>query len=110
MSGNVERLDVDATGLACPMPVIMTARSVKEHLEARSSQAAAGSQTELIVVVTATDPATRIDLPAWARMRGYSVVPEDTKVDGEPLMEAEPTPSGIKKGTKFAITISVPLA
>lgn len=48
---------VDATGLACPMPVIELSRAI-EDVEV-------GSVVELL----ATDPAAGVDVPVWCRMR-----------------------------------------
>ena len=53
---------VDARGARCPIPVIMIAR------------AAASLPGGSLVTVLATDPAARHDVPAWARMRGHTVV------------------------------------
>lgn len=48
---------VDATGLVCPAPV--------------NALAAAIDQVELgtDVVLTATDPTSRVDVPVWCRLR-----------------------------------------
>lgn len=54
---------VDARGLRCPLPII--------RLAAVARTAAPG--TELTVLWT--DPAARHDVPAWARMRGHTLVP-----------------------------------
>jgi tRNA 2-thiouridine synthesizing protein A len=48
---------VDATGLACPMPVIELSRAIEE--------VEVGSVVELL----ATDPAAGVDVPVWCRMR-----------------------------------------
>jgi tRNA 2-thiouridine synthesizing protein A len=62
---------VDARGLACPLPVIRLARAAVD--------AAPGT----ILTVWTTDPAARLDVPAWARMRGHEVVGvEDLPDDG----------------------------
>jgi tRNA 2-thiouridine synthesizing protein A len=53
---------VDARGQRCPQPVIALAR--------RARDLPAGS----LVVVLATDPAARVDIPAWARLRGHEMV------------------------------------
>lgn len=53
---------VDARGLRCPLPVI------------RLASAARGAGPGDQLVVWATDPAARHDIPAWARMRGHAVV------------------------------------
>lgn len=58
MNGTV----VDARGLRCPLPVI--------RLAAVAQDAPAGSE----VVVLWSDPAARHDIPAWARMRGHTVL------------------------------------
>lgn len=53
---------VDARGLRCPAPVIRLARAARD--------AAPGT----LVDVWWTDAAARHDIPAWARMRGHTVV------------------------------------
>jgi tRNA 2-thiouridine synthesizing protein A len=57
-----EPVVVDARGLRCPAPVIRLARAARDS----------ASGTRLTVL--ATDPAAVHDVPAWARMRGHSVV------------------------------------
>ncbi|GAA3820188.1 sulfurtransferase TusA family protein [Cellulomonas soli] len=54
---------VDARGLLCPAPVIRLARAAREHTPGT------------VLTVLATDPAAALDVPAWARMRGHTVVP-----------------------------------
>lgn len=56
---------VDARGTRCPVPVIRVARVAREE--------AAGAR----VVLLADDVAARSDVPAWARMRGHTVLVED---------------------------------
>ena len=58
-AGGAEPVVVDARGLRCPLPVIQLAR------------VAADLPSGAVVVVLATDPAARHDVPAWARMRGH---------------------------------------
>ena len=53
---------VDARGLRCPLPVIRAAAAARD--------ATPGS----LVTILWTDPAARHDLPAWARMRGHTLV------------------------------------
>lgn len=53
---------VDATGQACPMPVILTARAMKEL--------AAGQ----VVLVKATDAGARSDIPSWIEMTGNQLL------------------------------------
>jgi len=69
---------VDARGLRCPLPVIRLAR------------AAAGLVGGDLVTVWSTDPAAVHDVPAWARMRGHTVV-RSTVLDVEAHDPAEPT-------------------
>ena len=54
-------VEVDARGMRCPLPVI--------RLAAAARDAPAGTE----VVVLATDPAARHDIPAWCRMRGHTL-------------------------------------
>ena len=60
---------VDARGKACPVPIIM--------LAAHAQTCDPGTE----VTVLATDPAARIDVPAWARMTGNDFVGE-SETDG----------------------------
>ncbi len=55
---------VDARGLRCPLPVIRLAAAARDR--------PAGT----LLTVWSTDPAARLDVPAWARMRGHTVVAE----------------------------------
>ena len=50
-------VEVDATGLACPLPVIELARAID------------GVAVGEIVRLLATDPAARVDVPVWCRMQ-----------------------------------------
>lgn len=51
--------EVDARGLACPMPVIELARAIDD--------VAIGSR----VLLLATDPAAKVDVPVWCRMQRH---------------------------------------
>jgi tRNA 2-thiouridine synthesizing protein A len=53
----VNPIEIDARGLRCPLPVI--------RLAAAARDAPAGTR----IIVLATDPAARHDVPAWCRMR-----------------------------------------
>ena len=55
---------VDARGLRCPLPVVRLASAARDR----------GPGT--LLTVWSTDPAARLDVPAWARMRGHAVVVE----------------------------------
>jgi TusA-related sulfurtransferase len=65
-------LVVDCRDDACPLPVIALAR----HLE----EVAVGE----VLAVLAHDPAARVDVPAWCRMRGHEFVGTDLSADGVP--------------------------
>ena len=60
---------VDAKGQSCPMPVLLTAKGIKE-LEAGQ-----------IMLVEATDNGARSDIPAWASQTGNELV-ESEEADG----------------------------
>jgi tRNA 2-thiouridine synthesizing protein A len=65
-------LELDCRDLRCPMPVIELAR----HL--------ADVEPGGVIAVVAHDPAARVDVPAWCRMREQEYVGEDTAADGAP--------------------------
>lgn len=53
---------LDTSGLLCPLPVIRTQDAIA-HL-ARGSR----------LTISATDPGTLHDIPAWARVHGHKIV------------------------------------
>ena len=55
-------IDLDQRGRLCPLPVIELAR-------AAASLPAGG-----VVRLLADDPAAAVDVPAWCRMRGHTLV------------------------------------
>jgi tRNA 2-thiouridine synthesizing protein A len=55
-------IEVDARGLRCPLPVI------------RLAEVARDAPPGTCIVVLATDPAARHDIPAWCRMRHHELV------------------------------------
>ena len=63
-------LELDCRHLLCPMPVIELGRHIGD--------VAVGE----LVAVVARDPAARVDVPAWCRMRGQEWVREDVAEDG----------------------------
>ena len=65
-------LELDCRDLRCPMPIIELAR----HL----GDVASGQ----VIAVVAHDPAARVDVPAWCRMREQEYVGEDVADDGAP--------------------------
>ncbi|MFA5919462.1 MAG: sulfurtransferase TusA family protein [Candidatus Nanopelagicaceae bacterium] len=52
---------VDCLGTRCPVPIIQTAKALKDLTEGES------------LTLLADDPATKPDLHAWARMTGNRV-------------------------------------
>jgi tRNA 2-thiouridine synthesizing protein A len=60
---------VDARGLACPLPVVTLAKTVRTLDQ--------GSEVELL----ATDPGAVQDIPSWCRATGNLLVETD-RVDG----------------------------
>ena len=64
------RLVVDALGMACPRPILELATAI------------APLPVGDVVLLLADDPAARVDVPAWARMKRQQVVSLD-EVDGE---------------------------
>jgi len=52
-------VEVDATGLSCPMPVIELAKAVT------------GVEIGQVVRLLATDPAAKVDVPVWCRMQRH---------------------------------------
>jgi TusA-related sulfurtransferase len=56
---------VDATGLACPLPVIELAKAVE--------RVPVGGRVRLL----ATDPAARVDVPVWCRMQRHRLREHD---------------------------------
>jgi tRNA 2-thiouridine synthesizing protein A len=73
----VSPIEVDARGLRCPLPVI------------RLAEAARDAPAGVRIVVLASDPAARYDIPAWCRMRGHELL-ETTEHPELPV--APPTP------------------
>ncbi len=62
---------LDTKGMLCPKPVIETSKAIK--------QIAVGK----ILEVLATDPASKPDLEAWARMTGHKLL-TFAEQDGSP--------------------------
>lgn len=60
---------VDATGLACPMPIVRTKKAMNE-LEAGQ-----------VLEVHATDKGSKNDLTAWAKSGGHELL-KDTEENG----------------------------
>jgi tRNA 2-thiouridine synthesizing protein A len=65
-------LELDCRDLRCPLPIIRLANNIGDI---------AVGQT---MAVVANDPAARVDVPAWCRMRGQEYVGQDVAADGVP--------------------------
>jgi tRNA 2-thiouridine synthesizing protein A len=72
MPGTTPDLVLDCTGMRCPLPVI--------HLARRLGDVRIGG----LIEVRADDPAARVDIPAWCRMRAQDYVGELAYADGVP--------------------------
>jgi len=87
---------VDARGLRCPLPVIRLAAAAKDRAPGE------------VLTVWSTDPAARHDVPAWARMRGHTVmentVVENTVVETT-VVENTVAPDLPDGATTWAITV-----
>ena len=64
---------LDCRGRRCPLPVIELARHI-------GSVEPGG-----VLAVAADDPAARLDVPAWCRMRGHDYLGETAADDGVPI-------------------------
>lgn len=53
---------VDAKGQVCPMPVLMLAKGIRELT------------TGQILCISATDPGSKADIPAWAEKTGNALL------------------------------------
>jgi tRNA 2-thiouridine synthesizing protein A len=63
-------LELDCRGLVCPAPIIELARHIGDV------------EVGGVVGVVASDPAARVDVPAWCRMTGHDYVGEESAEDG----------------------------
>jgi tRNA 2-thiouridine synthesizing protein A len=61
-ASDLDPIELDARGLRCPLPVIRLAEAARD--------APAGTR----IVVLASDPAARHDIPAWCRMRHHELL------------------------------------
>ena len=66
-------ITLDQRGRRCPLPVIELAK--------RIGDVPAGD----LIAVAADDPAARLDIPAWCRMRGHTYAGETAAPDGVPV-------------------------
>lgn len=66
---------LDARGLLCPMPVIRAGE--------RIGQLAPGT----VLTVTASDPGTLHDIPAWCRVHGHECLLAEERDGGECVVQ-----------------------
>lgn len=72
MSGQTTPVKVvDTKGLLCPVPVLKTSSAIKEI------------QLGEVLEVLATDPGSKPDLTAWARLTGNELLKVE-EIDGHP--------------------------
>ncbi|WP_340373391.1 sulfurtransferase TusA family protein [Peribacillus sp. FSL E2-0218] len=62
---------LDATGLACPMPIIKTKKAMNEMLPGQ------------VLEIHVTDKGAKADLAAWSKSSGHDLI--DTAMDHEIL-------------------------
>jgi len=58
--------EVDARGLSCPMPIVRTAKAIRDL------------PSGMLVEVLATDPGSQRDFVAWCRSTGHTLVEQTT--------------------------------
>lgn len=63
-------VEVDATGLSCPLPVIELAKAVD------------AAPVGTVVRLLATDPAARVDVPVWCRMQRHELLARRDRTEG----------------------------
>ena len=91
-------IEVDARGLRCPLPVIRLAQAARD--------AAAGTY----IVVLASDPAARYDIPAWCRMRDHELrelteVSEEAAVSGSSGTNGQPAGGAHSGYLRFVVLV-----
>ena len=97
-SGLVDPIEVDARGLRCPLPVIRLAEAARD--------APAGTW----IVVLASDPAARHDIPAWCRMRNHKLhemteVAEMKQISDSSPADMAPAAGGRPTYLRFVVLI-----
>jgi tRNA 2-thiouridine synthesizing protein A len=70
-------IEVDARGMACPLPVIELAKAVRT--------AEVGATIRLF----ATDEAAEVDIPVWCRMQRHRLAGSTTAEDGTLVFDVE---------------------
>jgi tRNA 2-thiouridine synthesizing protein A len=69
MSVVQENLVLDCTGMLCPMPVVKTAKAIKEL------------EVGQVLKMIATDPGAPPDMAAWCRQTGHEMVGQEKDGD-----------------------------
>ena len=64
---------LDCRGRRCPLPIVELAKHIGDVPVGGT------------VVVAADDPAARLDVPAWCRLRGHDYLGESAAPDGVPV-------------------------
>jgi tRNA 2-thiouridine synthesizing protein A len=88
----VTQINVDARGLRCPLPVIRLATAARD--------APAGAR----IIVLASDPAARYDIPAWCRMRDHELS-EITEVSDQSGTDAAPAEGAHAPYLRFVVVV-----
>ena len=65
MANEVSKV-VDAKGLACPMPVLLTRKGIDEI------------ESGQLMVVESTDAGSKSDIPSWTRDMGHELIASET--------------------------------
>jgi TusA-related sulfurtransferase len=66
-------ITLDCRGRRCPLPIIELARHIADVKRGG------------VLAVAADDPAARLDVAAWCRMRGHDYLGESAADDGVPV-------------------------
>ena len=79
-------LEIDTTGLRCPLPVLALARRI---LEIKVGE---------MIAMTSDDPAAGPDVHAWARMTGHTFISEETIAIGKKFVVRKESTEDPTKG------------
>jgi tRNA 2-thiouridine synthesizing protein A len=71
--------EVDASGMACPLPVIELAKAVD------------GVEVGAVVRLIATDAAAKVDVPVWCRMQRHRLLAQQEHDAGGMRFDVERT-------------------
>ncbi|MVO99910.1 sulfurtransferase TusA family protein [Paenibacillus lutrae] len=85
---------VDARGLACPMPIVRTKKSIEQL------------QSGQVLEVQATDKGSLADLKSWARTTGHQYLGSNQEGDVLHHFIRKSDPSEVKEARLFPYTLS----